>query len=202
MSDPTPGSTGWVRSAVLLVPGLAAVAVMAVAMAQGVLAASIGVSGRSFTITADSVQGEQVSGYPSTVTTADGKTQETLLLGFRTAQLKNLCLTAGATMPVVGDVAVRLRSGAGGTVDVRDFVADAEAVVGKQAALDDLEVGVDASVLSRGVRGATGPRGRFGLQASGLRVDDFGATAKAATGGSFRLSGIDLSVVRGKGSCG
>ncbi|WP_030609552.1 DUF6230 family protein [Streptomyces fulvoviolaceus] len=199
---PGEGATRWRRSSLLLLPSVAAVAAMTVAMAEGALAASIGVSGQQFKVTAAQVDGSQVAGFPASVRSADGKELETIRLGFQSALLKKLCLTQVAHIPLIGDVTLTLKSGGSEPVAVTDFIADATQVLGEKGKLSDVEVGVDASRLTRAVEGGRGPQGRFGLQASALSLQDFETTAQTLTSGSFTLSGLDLNVKRGSVACG
>jgi len=188
------------RSAVLLVPGLTLVAVMALAMAQGALAAAVGVSGTAFSVTADSVSGEAIAGYPTALRTPDGRSTQSLLLSFRKATIHNLCLAAGVDVPVVGHVAVELTSGgdADSVVTVTDFTAEADRVTGRGARATGLVVGADAGTLTTGVGGTTGPKGQFGLQSSTLTVDGFRSTARSITTGTMTLSGISLKALHGQ----
>lgn len=99
---PGEGGTRWRRASLLMVPSVLAVAAMTVAMAQGALAASFGVSGKQFKVTADGVDGRQMVGFPSTVTSADSKDLETIRLAFGSASLRSLCLSQVTHLPSSG----------------------------------------------------------------------------------------------------
>ncbi|MGC9538902.1 DUF6230 family protein [Streptomyces sp. UG1] len=199
---PGEGGTRWRRASLLMVPSMLAIATMTVAMAQGALAASVGVSGKQFTVTADQVEGHQMTGFPSSVRSADGKELETIRLGFGSASLRSLCLTQGLRLPLIGDVTLSLKSGGNSPATVENFTADATDVLGAKGSLSQVEVGVDASQLNRAGEGGRGPKGRFGLQASGMSLQDFSTTAHNLTSGSFKLSGLDLHIKRGSAACG
>jgi hypothetical protein len=190
------GRTSWRRAAVVLVPGVVAIGVLGSAMAHGAVASSIGVSGDHFVVTADRVDGRTVIGYPDVARSSSGEAEESLLLGMRTVRLSNLCLSARADVPLVGPVALVLRSGGNGDVTATNFVAGASSIQGADGRLGDLAVGVDASTL-RDIPGVRGPAGTFGLRADSLSTRDFRSTASSITGGSFTLSGLDLGVRRG-----
>lgn len=95
-----------------------------------------------------------------------------------------------------------LKSGGADPVTVEDFTADATDLVGAKGNLSQVEVGVDASGLTRTGESGRGPKGRFGLQASRMSLEDFSTTAHTLTSGSFKLSGLGLNIKRGTGKCG
>ena len=63
MESQVRGGTRWKRFAVVMVPSVAATAAIGVALAQGALAASFSVSGQSFKVTADQLDGRASSQY-------------------------------------------------------------------------------------------------------------------------------------------
>ena len=63
MESQVRGGTRWKRFAVVMVPSVAATAAIGVALAQGALAASFSVSGQSFKVTADRLDGAGFSQY-------------------------------------------------------------------------------------------------------------------------------------------
>ena len=63
MESQVRGGTRWKRFAVVMVPSVAATAVIGVALAQGALAASFSVSGQSFKVTAKTLNGTGFSQY-------------------------------------------------------------------------------------------------------------------------------------------
>ena len=188
------------RSAVLPVPSLALVGAMTLAMAQGVLAASFGVSGSSFKVTAATVEGTNVSGYLDTVRSVDGVRHPVMLAGVDRATMRDVCTSAVVEVPVVGPISLMVLSGSDEPVTGTNLVADADALPGGQGTIRGVEAGRDASTLDRAA-GVTGPEGRFGVQAASLSSTDLRSTAWSANGGTVTLNGLQVSIDAGRHEC-
>ncbi|SHN43382.1 DUF6230 family protein [Cryptosporangium aurantiacum] len=194
------GRTRWGRTAVLLVPSLGVVGVLALAVAQGALAASFGVSGQNFKVTAARVEGTNVAGYLDTVRSVDGKSHPVMLAGVEKAEMTDVCTSAVVDIPVLGPVSLKVLSGQNGPVSGTNVVADSDSLFGGRGTVSGVEAGRDASTLDK-VNGVSGPPGRFAVQAESLTATDVRSTAWSASGGTVELSGMDVSVKVGRHEC-
>ncbi|MET8147190.1 DUF6230 family protein [Actinoplanes sp. NPDC049668] len=195
------GRTRWGRAAWLLVPSVVALAGVTFAIAEGALAASFGVSGRAFKVSAGTVEGTDVAAYLDTVRSVDGRHHPVMLAGVQQASLRNVCTSAVVTVPVVGEISLKVLGGRTEAITGTNVTADADALLGGGGVVTDVEAGRDASTLNR-VPGVAGPAGRFGLQARTLKTEDVRSTAWSANGGTIKLAGdLDVKVTAGRHEC-
>lgn len=202
MESQVRGGTRWKRFAVVMVPGVAATAAIGVALAQGALAASFSVSGQQFKVRADKLDGTGMVQYGAIDSgyTLDGK--KTLhpvsVSAFNHAEITNMCQSVVTpNIPVLGSVSLILKAGGNGTpvqadniyIDVNDLSAD--------ATFTDINIGVAAkdSTLGPGIKSgdATNPYG-FAQEAKRAVLTDVKQTAWATTAGTFKLSGLQMSL--------
>jgi hypothetical protein len=121
-----------------MVPSVAATACIGVALAQGALAASFSVSGQSFKVTADQLDGTGFSQYGAIDSgyTLDGKktAHPVAVSGFKSATITNMCQSVVTpNIPLIGSVSLTLKAGGGSKpveaenlyIDVEDLSADA-----------------------------------------------------------------------------
>ncbi|MFF8609130.1 DUF6230 family protein [Streptomyces sp. NPDC015346] len=194
-----PGRTSWKRTAVIGVPAVLVVGVMASAMAEGALAASFAVSGTSFQVASGKLTSQGLASYVHTDRSADGRGHPVALLGIGNARLSDICQAAEVDTPV-GKVVFKLTAGGeAGEVTARNLVIDGEDLSG-DARFGTAQIGRDASTLDE-VPGVRGPRGKFGLQAGDIEVVGVRSHAWSATGGDFRLKGMKLDVSIGGEKC-
>ncbi|MCT9008870.1 DUF6230 family protein [Streptomyces sp. NPDC054766] len=204
------GGTRWKRFAVVMVPSVAATAAIGVALAQGALAASFSVSGQSFKVSADKLDGQGFSQYGAldTGTGLDGKSalHPVAVSAFTSADITNMCqsvVTPG--IPYLGSVSLVLKAGGSGTpvhadnlyIDVEDLGAD--------ATFRGIDIGVAAKDATKGpgMKGGgeqANPYG-FAQQATSATLTDVKQTAWATTAGTFKLSGLKMSVSAGTHEC-
>lgn len=202
MESQVRGGTRWKRFAVVMVPGVAATAAIGVALAQGALAASFSVSGQQFKVRADKLDGTGMVQYGAIDSgyTLDGK--KTLhpvsVSAFNHAEITNMCQSVVTpNIPVLGSVSLILKAGGNGTpvqadniyIDVNDLSAD--------ATFTDINIGVAAkdSTLGPGIKSgdAANPNG-FAQEAKKAVLTDVKQTAWATTAGTFKLSGLHMSI--------
>ncbi|GAA2722296.1 MULTISPECIES: DUF6230 family protein [Streptomyces] len=189
--DPPEGRTSWPRAALVALPALLAVAAMAVAMADGVLASSFAVSGTAFQVSAQQLRSKGLAAYVD-VAPSTGGGRPGALLGIGDARLSDICQAARVPTPV-GEVVLRLRAGgSAGPVDVHDLVLHGDDLVG-DARFGQVQIGRDASTLDQ-VPAVHGAPGQFGLQAREVSVTGVRSHAWSVTGGDFRLTGLRLDV--------
>ncbi|SHH94601.1 DUF6230 family protein [Streptomyces sp. 3214.6] len=209
MESQVRGGTRWKRFAVVMVPSVAATACIGVALAQGALAASFSVSGQSFKVTADQLDGTGFSQYGAIDSgyTLDGKktAHPVAVSGFKSASITNMCQSVVTpNIPLIGSVSLTLKAGGGGKpveaenlyIDVEDLSAD--------AVFRGLDIGVAAKDASKGPglkSGDTANPFGFAQQADSVTLTDVKQTAWATTAGTFKLSGLKMSLSTGVKEC-
>ncbi|MFI7409351.1 DUF6230 family protein [Streptomyces sp. NPDC049627] len=210
MESQVRGGTRWKRFAVVMVPSVAATAAIGVALAQGALAASFSVSGQSFKVTTDKLVGTGFSQYGALdegYTLTGKKTVHPVAVsGFKSATINNLCQSVVTPdVPILGSVSLILRAGGGDTpveaknlyIDVADLNAD--------ATFENIDIGVAAKDASKGpgMKGGGEQANPFGFaqQADKATLVDVKQTAWATTAGTFKLSGLKMSLSTGVKEC-
>ncbi|GAA2474097.1 DUF6230 family protein [Streptomyces thermolineatus] len=198
---PVTGAIRWKRFAALSVPAVAGTAVLAVAMANGALAASFAVSGQQFKVSADSLTGEGFAQYGSIDANARGELLPVAVTGIKKAEMNNLCQSVLTTLPVVGDISLKLSAGNKGTpVQANELFVDATQLAG-DASFENIEIGRDASTLDKGPKDAQGMQDMFSQQADRMSIKNLKQVAWATNAGTFKLSGLNMKVLKGKHEC-
>ncbi|MEU6255117.1 DUF6230 family protein [Streptomyces sp. NPDC047043] len=209
MESQVRGGTRWKRFAVVMVPSVAATAAIGVALAQGALAASFSVSGQQFKVTADQLEGDGFSQYGALDSgyTLDGKktVHPVAVSAFKSASIKGLCQSVVTPdVPILGSVSLILKAGGGDKpveannlyIDLDDLSAD--------ATFTNIDIGVAAKDASKGPGihsgDAANPYG-FAQQAEHASLVGVKQTAWATTAGTFKLSGLKMSVKTGTHEC-
>ncbi|KPH96788.1 hypothetical protein OK074_0881 [Actinobacteria bacterium OK074] len=212
MESQVRGGTRWKRFAVVMVPSVAATACIGVALAQGALAASFSVSGQSFKVSADQLVGYDMIQYGALDTGKDLKGDDAAhpvaVSGFKSADITNMCQSVVTpNIPVLGSVTLRLEAGKDTPVhadniyiDISDLKAD--------ATFKDLDIGVAAGDTSNATQMNPGdvsgkkanPYG-FAQRASEAVLTGVQQTAWATTAGTFKLSGLHMSLSTGSNEC-
>ncbi|MEX2981775.1 DUF6230 family protein [Streptomyces sp. C36] len=195
------GRVRWRRFAVLAVPGFAATAALAVALAQGALAASFAVSGQEFKVSAQSLEGEGFAQYGGIDRNARGKLLPVAVTAIKKARLDDLCQSVVTTLPGLGDISLRLTAGAGGKpVEAENLFIDATQL-GGDATFKNIEIGRDASTLNKGPASAQGLQDAFGQQADKVVMTHVRQVAWATNAGTFKLNGLNMKIGFGKQEC-
>ncbi|MCF3134629.1 DUF6230 family protein [Streptomyces olivochromogenes] len=210
MESQVRGGTRWKRFAVVMVPSVAATACIGVALAQGALAASFSVSGQSFKVSADKLEGKGFAQYGAIDSgyTMDGKktAHPVAVSAFKSAEITNLCQSVVTPdVPIFGSVSLILKAGGGDKpveadniyIDVADLQAD--------AVFNNIDIGVAAKDAAKGpgMKGGgeqANPYG-FAQQADSATLTDVKQTAWATTAGTFKLSGLHMSLATGAKEC-
>lgn len=210
MESQVRGGTRWKRFAVVMVPSVAATACIGVALAQGALAASFSVSGQQFKVTADQLDGDgfvQYGALDAGYAMDGSKTVHPVAVSaFKSATIKGLCQSVVTpNIPILGNVSLVLKAGGGSTpvkaenlyIDLDDLSAD--------ATFTNIDIGVAAKDASKGpgMKGGgeqANPYG-FAQQADHASLTDAKQTAWATTAGTFKLSGLKMSVSSGVKEC-
>ncbi|MCS0606099.1 DUF6230 family protein [Streptomyces sp. LP11] len=210
MESQVRGGTRWKRFAVVMVPSVAATAAIGVALAQGALAASFSVSGQSFKVTAKSLHGNGFAQYGAIdqgyTLTGDKATHPVAVSSFKTATIQKMCQSVVTPVPVLGNITLRLEAGNSSDkdkqvqaerlyIDVEDLNAD--------ATFNNIDIGVAAKDASQGpgMKGGSEQANPYGFaqQAESADLTDVKQTAWATTAGTFKLSGLHMSLVKGSG---
>ncbi len=213
MESQVRGGTRWKRFAVVMVPSVAATACIGIALAQGALAASFSVSGQSFKVTADRLDGTGFSQYGAIdegYTLKGDKTAHPVAVSaFKSAKITNMCQSVVTPdVPFLGSVSLTLKAGGGDKpvraqnlyIDVEDLQAD--------ATFRNIDIGVAAKDASKGpgikqdevAKKRANPYG-FAQQADSATLTDVKQTAWATTDGTFKLGGLKMSFSKGVNEC-
>lgn len=194
------GQVRWRRFAVLAVPGIALTAGLGIALAQGALAASFAVSGQQFKVSATSLTGKGFAQYGSVDVNARDELIPVAVTAIKEAELKSLCQSVVTSLPVIGDISLNLTAGQKAPVEATNLFVDATQLSGN-AEFTNIEIGRDASTLDKGPEGAQGMQDLFSQQADTIRITDLRQTAWATNAGTFKLSGLNMKVSKGKKEC-
>jgi hypothetical protein len=192
-----------------MVPSVAATAAIGVALAQGALAASFSVSGQSFKVTADKLDGTgfvQYGAIDSGYNLDGSKTAHPVAVsGFKTASLTNMCQSVVTpNIPLLGSVSLTLKAGGGDTpVQAENLYVDVEDLEAN-AVFHGIDIGVAAKDASKGPGISKGDQANpygFSQQADSATLTNVKQTAWATTAGTFKLSGLKMSVSKGVKEC-
>lgn len=198
------GGTRWKRFAVVMVPSVAATAAIGVALSQGALAASFSVSGQQFKVTTDRLDGTGFVQYGAIDAQKGGKQIPVAVSGFSSAKIKNLCQSVVVPVPVFGDVSMKLSAGGGDTpVEAKNLYIDLDQL-DADATFKNIDIGVAAGSTTKGPgmhKGDKADPGSFAQQAESATLTNVKQTAWATTAGTFKLSGLKMSVAKGKNEC-
>jgi hypothetical protein len=192
-----------------MVPSVAATAAIGVALAQGALAASFSVSGQSFKVTADKLVGsgfEQYGAIDSGYTLSGQQTAHPVAVSaFKKATINNMCQSVVTPdIPVLGSVSLVLKAGADKPVEADNLYIDVSDL-DADATFNNIDIGVAAKDASKGpgMKGGkeqSNPYG-FAQQADSATLTGVKQTAWATTAGTFKLSGLHMSLQTGTHEC-
>ncbi|MEU3710262.1 DUF6230 family protein [Streptomyces catenulae] len=194
------GRISWRRFAVLTVPAVAGTAALGIALANGALAASFAVSGQQFKVSADRLTGDGFAQYGSVDTNARGDLLPVAVTAIKTAELHHLCQSVVTHLPVLGDISLNLTAGGDKPVQATNLFVDATQLSG-DASFHGIEIGRDASTLSKGPADAKGLQDLFAQQADDVAINHLRQTAWSTNAGTFRLSGLSMKVSKGAKEC-
>jgi hypothetical protein len=197
VKNPVPeGRVRFRRLALMGVPALGLSGTLMVLTAQGVLAAQFAISGISFTVTADRLDGvgfEQFGGLDNTaagspnLAAANGQ-QLVMISAIHQATVTNMCQSVN-----LGAINLVIRAGNNGTpVKATDLVLDSDTLSGDTADFNNIAIGQDASTLTE-VPNITGPLGDFAQQADTVTITNVRQNNWAATAASFSLPNLNMS---------
>ncbi|MEE6270829.1 MULTISPECIES: DUF6230 family protein [Streptomyces] len=204
MESLTRGGTRWKRFAVVMVPSVAATAAIGVALSQGALAASFSVSGQQFKVSTDRLDGTGFVQYGAVDAQKNGKNVPVAVSAFTNATIHNLCQSVVVPVPVFGDVSMQLRAGAGkDPVEAKNLYIDLDQL-SADATFNNINIGVAAGSSTKGPgikEGDKADPGSFAQEADTAVLTGVHQRAWATTAGTFKLSGLKMSVTKGKNEC-
>jgi len=194
-----------------MVPSVAATAAIGVALAQGALAASFSVSGQSFKVTAKELHGKGFAQYGAIdqgYTLSGGKAAHPVAVSaFNSATIQKMCQSVVTPdIPILGDVTLKLEAG-DSTDESKQVQADRLYIdvetLDADATFHGLDIGVAAKDASKGpgMKGNGEQANPFGFaqQADSVDLSNVHQTAWATTAGTFKLSGLHMSLHKGSG---
>ena len=177
----------WRRFAILFIPAMAAAAVLVALTTEGVLAASISVSGSAFKVSSSELKGTGFEQFGGAVTDSKGGQHPVAISAIKSASLANLCQSVS-----VGPITLRITAGGGATpATASNLIVDSDNLSG-DATFNNIVIGQDAGTLNE-VPGVTGPSGGFAQQADSVTIDNLRQNTWLTTAGSFTLPGFNLT---------
>ena len=185
------GRTRWRRFAVVTVPAVAIVGAIVIGMANGAIAASFAVSGSTFKVSADVLDGTGFVQYGGLVKDKAGNLHPVAVSGIKSAKLTNLCQSVVAP----GGISLVIRAGTdpNNPATATDLLIDMQQLSG-DAEFTNISIGQDASTLDKGPANAVGQAGGFGQQADHVKITGLRQVAWSTSAGTFLLKGLDLHV--------
>ena len=185
------GRTRWRRFAVVTVPAVALAGAIVFGMANGAIAASFAVSGSTFKVSADKLVGDGFVQYGGLAVDKAGNQHPVAVSGIKSATLTNLCQSVVAP----GGISLVIRAGtqAGNPATATNLIIDMNQLSG-DATFTNIDIGVDASSLTKGPDTAKGQPGGFGQQADSVTITGLRQVAWATSAGTFTLNGLDLHI--------
>ncbi|MGC9669110.1 DUF6230 family protein [Planosporangium sp. 12N6] len=198
--DLVQGRTKWRRFAVVVLPAAAAAGAMMVGMANGAIAAQFSVSGQTFKVAADRLEGDGFTQYGGLASEAgankenpaDPKNHPIAVSGIKSADLYGLCQSVK-----VPGLPVSLVINAGGNGDpakATDLLIGMDDLKGN-ATFTNINIGQDASTMDKGgVNLPRGQAGAFGQQADHVTITNLKQTARSTQAATFQLTGLHMYV--------
>lgn len=194
------GRTRWTRFLATLAVGGLGAGVLLVGLSQGALAASFTVSGSSFKVSADHLEGDGFVQFGSLVAGTDAP-HLVARNGFRTATLDNFCQSVFMPkLPIFGDITMRITANGAGGMHASDLVVDVAQVDG-DFTLTNPQIGIDASQVAGGPAGVAGRPGDFGMQADHVSINKVRQTAWGTSAQTIAFKGMSLRIVPGQQEC-
>ena len=190
--DSAYGRTNWRRFAVAVGVPTVVAGGLVIGLAQGAFAASFAVSGQTFKISADKLDGTGFAQYGDFEHKKDGSLIPVAKSGIATAELTNLC----QSVVVPGtkfSLTIRAGRGDGNPAVATDLLIGVDELSG-EATFTNINIGQDASTLTKGGDKANQPAGGFGQQADHVVITDLHQTAYSTTAGTFKLAGLNMKI--------
>lgn len=190
------GRTNWRRFGLVMVaPTVVAVGLVA-GVASGAVAASFSISGTSFKLSADRLEGDGFTQYSKGLQTGSGAVVPAAMSGIRSADIYNLCQTVK-----VGPIILRIEAGKDPNHPVHgDNLLIGMSQLSGDATFTNINIGQDASKLDADGFDTHGDVGGFGQQATHVTINGLHQVAYSTTASTFRLTGMSLKLYVGNGT--
>ncbi|GAB1640319.1 DUF6230 family protein [Krasilnikovia sp. MM14-A1259] len=191
--EPAYGGTNWRRFAVAVgVPTLVAGGIV-LGIANGALAATFSVSGQSFKISADKLEGEGFAQYGGTVHQEKVGELPVALSGINKAKLTNLCQSVKTPgLPIT--LTIRAGREAGQPAEATQLLIGLTELSG-DADFKNINIGASSSTLTKGGPDAhDNNAGGFGQEADSVVITNLRQIGYSATAATFNLKGLSLKL--------
>jgi hypothetical protein len=189
------GRTRWRRFAAAAIPAGVVAAGLFAGVAAGLVPISVNISGQSFKVSADKLDGDGFAQYPGyAVIKKNGKTQPVAVSAIKNAKLYNMC----QSVKIPGTPFVLLIHAGGDDAQGDDYAEASNLIIGLDhlqgdAEFTTIDIGIDASDATKG-GGDGGTLGDFGQQATKVVITDLKQEAYSTQAGTFKLSGLDMKL--------
>jgi hypothetical protein len=209
------GKTRWKRFAVVMVPTIAATAVVGVSIAQGALAASFSVSGQQFKVSAGKLYGTDFRQYGTvldgTPTSSNPSGKDPVAVsGFDKATINQLCQSVDFPVPLLGDFTLRIDAGGTYNAITKKATGPVVKATGLFISMNDLKadtavfktmnIGVATGTVGTAT-GQTTTAGAFAQTAASATLTGVKQEAWATSAATFSLNGLHLHVDSGDTGC-
>ncbi|MGV4987941.1 DUF6230 family protein [Streptomyces sp. NRAIS4] len=201
------GRTCWKRFAAVLIPGVVASAALAIAMAQGALAASFFISGQRLQVTADTLTMRGFSLYGMVDVPKKGTPTPVMVIGARQATVSGLCQSVVVDIPVLGPQTLRLTGGNDQPAEATNLFLDATSESVGRAYFRGVDTGVAQGAITKGPINPGDRDSRFfdpngvGQQAVSATLTNVRVTAVAVSAGTFNIPGLYEQLKQGRHEC-
>ncbi|MEU2158063.1 DUF6230 family protein [Streptomyces sp. NPDC019396] len=201
------GRTRWKRFALVLATSVAAAGAVGVGMAQGALAASFLISGRTFQVSADTLEVRGLSIYGMVDVTREGTAVPVTVTGFRHAEISGLCQSVVVPIPVLGPYTLRLTGGDEQRAEARNMFIDAQELDVGQANFKAIDMGVAAGAVTKGPISPGDKQSRYfdpdgvAQQADAARLTDVEVTAVAVSAATLNVPDLSMQLTQGSHEC-
>ncbi|SCG59296.1 DUF6230 family protein [Micromonospora coxensis] len=190
-----PGRTRWRRFAAMMVPATAAVGAILFGMQSGAIAADITVSGQTFKIAADRLEGDGFKQYGGIVKEKNGRTHPVALSEIDSAKLYKLCQSVRADLPGL-PVVLTINAGDDQPATARDLLIAMDTLEGN-ATFSNIKIGRDATDLNPSAQA-----GSFGQNSEKVNITGVRQVSRYTTAATFNLTGLRLKVNVGQDAKG
>jgi Family of unknown function (DUF6230) len=185
------GRTRWRRFAALAIPAGVIAAGLFAGVAAGAVPVSVNVSGQTFKVQAEELDGTGFAQYPGVVTKPDGTVIPVAASAIKSADLTKMCQSVRIpNTPIV----LVIKSGWKGEDAHADNLLIGLNELGGNAEFGDITIGTDASKVTLAGEKAVGSAGDFGQEAATVNIKDLKQTAYSTHAGTFRLPGLNMSL--------
>lgn len=186
-----PGRTRWRRFAAVVIPAAVAASALMGGIASGAIPVLMTVSGQQAMLSADKLDAKGFSQYPGVVKKKDGTVIPVAASQIKYAEITNLC----QSVKIPGtSVTLFIRGGRGDKpVIAKDLLIGMDHLSG-DAVFKNIDIGKDASDLSKGGLPPVGLEGQFGQEADTAVITGLQQRFYSTHAGEFHLNGMSLNL--------